>query len=200
MKLKNLTGGLLLASLAAVSLAGIPFTAEAGPPLTPPGQANKSGFAPKPAEWGSFAPRQTGRSGILPGTTTRTPPGVARNGRISPFVPQAGTARDIGRSFAPPGLAGQGGFPPGAQKFGYGRFCPPGLSDKGCLPPGLHQFAGGDSIPGHVRYTRLPYQDFGLPAPGPGRFYAGIGDEAYLVTESTQRVIEAFSLLGALGR
>lgn len=105
-----------------------------------------------------------------------------------------------GPPFTPPGLANKGGFPPGAQKFGHGGFCPPGLRDKGCVPPGLHSFGRGDIIPDHVRYRRIHHRDYDLPRPGPGRFYGAIGGDVYLIAEATQRVIEAISILDAMGR
>lgn len=183
MTVKKIAGGLLLAPVAAFMLATMPGPVEAGPPFAPPGLADRGGFPPF------------------------TPPGVAGGDKIPPFVPRGIPGRGAfppgpyagGGGYCPPGLADKGCFPPGAQQFRQG-FCPPGLRDKGCMPPGLHRFGRGDYIPDHLRHTRLPFQHYGLPAPGPGRYYAAIGGDVYLVAEATQRVIEAISLFDAAGR
>lgn len=126
----------------------------------------------------------------------------------------------------PPGLSGKSGFPPGTQKFGRGGFCPPGLQDKGCVPPGLQRgghrddrfrnfrrrdvfrdfrrdddfrdFRPSDRIPNFWSFEPLPYREYGLPAPGPGRRYIRRGEEAYLISEGTHRIIEAIRLFEAL--
>ena len=111
-----------------------------------------------------------------------------------------GTAEAGGPPFTPPGHAKKGGLPPGAQKFGHGGFCPPGLRDKGCVPPGLQKFHRGDRIPDWHRYDRLHYRDYGLRRPGPDERYIRIGRDAYLISEGTQRVLEAINLFDAVGR
>lgn len=105
----------------------------------------------------------------------------------------AGTPQPV-QADPPFGNPGRGG-PSGAGTFGHGGFCPPGLRDKGCVPPGLQKFHRGDRIPDFRSYDRLGYREYGLPYPGDDRRYIRIGNEAYLVAEATQRVIEVINLL-----
>ena len=63
---------------------------------------------------------------------------------------------------------------------------------------GFREFGRGDRIPDFRSYDRLRYREYGLPDPGPGRRYVRIGDEVYLVSEDTSRIIEAIRLFGAL--
>ncbi len=80
--------------------------------------------------------------------------------------------------------------------------CPPGLAKKGsCIPPGLRKhWVRGDYIPHDVTYRRIYYDEYHLPAPRSGHFYARIGGDIYLLAEATQRVIEAINLVDAATR
>jgi len=76
--------------------------------------------------------------------------------------------------------------------------CPPGLAKKGsCIPPGLRKWHAGDYIPRDVSYRRVYYDDYRLPRPQPGYFYADVGGDVYLLAEATRRVIEAVNLVNA---
>lgn len=82
--------------------------------------------------------------------------------------------------------------------------CPPGLANKNplCMPPGQYKklyehkrYRRGDEISDWRSYDRLRYREYGLLEPGPGRSYIRIGNDAYLIAEATQRVIEVINLL-----
>lgn len=50
---------------------------------------------------------------------------------------------------------------------------------------------------GRVNSSLMPdYEAYNLPRPGPGQYYARSGNDAYLVTEGTQRILDAFVLRG----
>lgn len=80
--------------------------------------------------------------------------------------------------------------------------CPPGLAKKGsCVPPGLRKhWQPGEYIPHTVVYRRVYYEEYDLPRPRSGYFYANIGGDIYLLAEATQRVIEAINLVDAATR
>ncbi len=86
--------------------------------------------------------------------------------------------------------------------------CPPGLAKKGsCIPPGHRKhhkhnkhWVRGDHIPHDVVYHRVYYDEYRLPRPQPGYFYASIGGDIYLLAEATKRVIEAINLVDATTR
>ena len=81
--------------------------------------------------------------------------------------------------------------------------CPPGLAKKGrpCIPPGLRKhWVRGDHIPHDVVYHRVYYDEYRLPRPQPGYFYASIGGDIYLLAEATKRVIEAINLVDTATR
>ena len=85
------------------------------------------------------------------------------------------------------------------------KHCPPGLAKKGsCIPPGHRkhhrQWVRGDHIPHDVVYHRVYYDEYRLPRPQPGYFYADIGGDIYLLAEATKRVIEAINLVDAATR
>jgi nickel/cobalt transporter regulator len=81
------------------------------------------------------------------------------------------------------------------------KFCPPGLAKKGCIPPGQRKkWARGDYIPHDVRYYRIHHDEYYLPRPREGEFYARIGGDIYLLAEATKRVIEAINLVDAATR
>jgi Ni/Co efflux regulator RcnB len=44
------------------------------------------------------------------------------------------------------------------------------------------------------------YDDYYLPPPRRGHYYARVGNDVYLVAEATKRIIDAFVLLDAVGR
>ena len=89
------------------------------------------------------------------------------------------------------------------------KFCPPGLAKKGpsCIPPGHRKhhkhnkhWVRGDHIPHDVVYHRVYYDEYRLPRPQPGYFYASIGGDIYLLAEATKRVIEAINLVDTATR
>jgi hypothetical protein len=82
------------------------------------------------------------------------------------------------------------------------KFCPPGLAKKGsCTPPGHRKhWVRGDHIPRDVEYRRVYYDEYQLPRPHTGHFYANIGGDIYLLAEATKRVIEAINLVDAASR
>lgn len=78
------------------------------------------------------------------------------------------------------------------------NWCPPGLAKKGCIPPGQRKkWYPGDYIPREIDYRRVYYDDYRLPRPQPGYFYADVGGDVYLLAEATRRVIEAVNLVNA---
>ena len=81
------------------------------------------------------------------------------------------------------------------------KFCPPGLAKKGCIPPGQRKKWGrGEYVPHDVVYHRVYHDEYRLPAPRTGQFYANIGGDIYLLAEATQRVVEAINLVDAATR
>ena len=99
----------------------------------------------------------------------------------------------------------------GRGHYSHGKFCPPGLAKKGsCIPPGHRKhrkhhkhnkhWVRGDHIPHDVVYHRVYYDEYRLPRPQPGYFYANIGGDIYLLAEATKRVIEAINLVDAATR
>ncbi len=58
----------------------------------------------------------------------------------------------------------------------------------------------GDHIPHDVVYHRVYYDEYRLPRPQLGYFYANIGGDIYLLAEATKRVIEAINLVDAATR
>jgi len=44
------------------------------------------------------------------------------------------------------------------------------------------------------------YDDYNLPPPRRGHYYARVDNDVYLVAEATKRIIDAFVLLDAVGR
>lgn len=75
-----------------------------------------------------------------------------------------------------------------------------GKKKSKCVPKGLtrvsvgegqqKRYARGDRIPRTVIYQQVSYVDYDLPRPGPGYAYVIIGEDIYLVAESTRRVVE----------
>ncbi len=97
----------------------------------------------------------------------------------------------------------------GRGHYSHGKFCPPGLAKKGpsCIPPGHRKhhkhnkhWVRGDHIPHDVVYHRVYYDEYRLPRPQPGYFYASIGGDIYLLAEATKRVIEAINLVDTATR
>ena len=97
----------------------------------------------------------------------------------------------------------------GRGHYSHGKFCPPGLAKKGpsCIPPGHRKhhkhnkhWVRGDHIPHDVVYHRVYYDEYRLPRPQSGYFYASIGGDIYLLAEATKRVIEAINLVDTATR
>lgn len=75
--------------------------------------------------------------------------------------------------------------------------CPPGLAKKhtDCMPPGQYKkYHRGDYIHDWQSYDRVRCGRYGLRSRD-GYSCIRIGNEAYLIAEATQRVIEAINLL-----
>lgn len=76
--------------------------------------------------------------------------------------------------------------------------CPPGLAKKNppCVPPGLaKQWRRGYPLPDGVKYERI---DWGLKAPY-GYEYVKVDKDVLLVAEASKKVIDAVTLLSAVG-
>ena len=85
-----------------------------------------------------------------------------------------------------------------------GRKCPPGLAKKnnGCLPPGqAKKYRVGQVIPGGVVYTPIPRDLLVRLSPLPlGYAYVQVDKDVLLIAEASKKVIDAVTLLSALGK
>ena len=78
--------------------------------------------------------------------------------------------------------------------------CPPGLRKKNppCVPPGqAKKWRVGHPLPEYVVYEPVPY-DWGLRAPR-GYQYVQVDKDVLLIAEAGHHVIDAVTLLSALG-
>ena len=93
------------------------------------------------------------------------------------------------------------------QKYLAGKYlkkCPPGLAKKrnGCMPPGQakKQYRVGRKL-GNVKYEMLPETLFQHLDPVPlGYKYVLVDKDVLLISEATHKVIDAITLLSAVGK
>ena len=85
----------------------------------------------------------------------------------------------------------------------HGRHCPPGLAKKnnGCLPPGIaKKYAVGSVLPPDVITLPLPDSLLDLLGPAPrGYQYVQVDKDVLLIGEASKKVIDAVTLLSAVG-
>jgi len=85
----------------------------------------------------------------------------------------------------------------------HGRHCPPGLAKKnnGCLPPGIaKKYAVGSVLPPDVIALPLPDSLLDLLGPVPrGYQYVQVDKDVLLIGEASKKVIDAVTLLSAVG-
>ncbi len=82
--------------------------------------------------------------------------------------------------------------------------CPPGLAKKrnGCLPPGQakKRYVIGDVLPGDVYWEPLPRHILTrLGSVRPGYQYVRVDKDVLLISEATKKVVDAVTLLSAVG-
>ena len=86
----------------------------------------------------------------------------------------------------------------------YQRHCPPGLAKKhnGCLPPGqAKKYRLGHSLPKGVNYQPLPDSLLGLLSQPPeGYHYAKVDNDVVLMSEAGKKIIDAVTLISAVGK
>lgn len=80
--------------------------------------------------------------------------------------------------------------------------CPPGLAKKnnGCLPPGIaKKYALGQPLGAGIGIP-LPRELSDLLGPAPrGHYYAQVDKDVLLVAEATKKVVDAVTLISAVG-
>jgi hypothetical protein len=83
------------------------------------------------------------------------------------------------------------------------KHCPPGLAKKnnGCLPPGIaKKYAIGERLPDGIALGSLPAELLKLLGPAPGGYmYARVDKDVLLIGEATKKVVDAVTLLSAVG-
>lgn len=85
----------------------------------------------------------------------------------------------------------------------YRGHCPHGLAKKhnGCLPPGHARYVIGQPLPSAVVYSTLPSTLLVRLQPAPtGYRYVRVDQDVLLIAEATKKVIDAVTLLSAVGR
>ncbi len=85
----------------------------------------------------------------------------------------------------------------------YQPHCPPGLAKKhnGCLPPGIaKKYAMGQPLPRGIAKKRLPGSVLDRLHPPYGYEYVQVDRDVLLVSAATQHVVDAVTLLSAVGR
>lgn len=86
----------------------------------------------------------------------------------------------------------------------YHTNCPPGLAKKhnGCLPPGhAKRYTIGRPLPAGVYYEPLPPELLMRLEPVPyGYQYVRVDQDVLLIGEATKHVVDAVTLLSAVGR
>lgn len=87
----------------------------------------------------------------------------------------------------------------------YRANCPPGLAKKhnGCLPPGQakKRYMIGQPLPAGVFFEPVPMDMLGHLRPAPyGYRYVQVDQDVLLIGEATKHVVDAVTLLSAVGR
>jgi len=86
----------------------------------------------------------------------------------------------------------------------FRRNCPPGLAKKnnGCMPPGqAKKYRIGEPLPDGVRWNPLPRDLLDLLDPPPrGHQYVQVDTDILLIGEAGKKVIDAVTLLSAVGQ
>jgi hypothetical protein len=84
------------------------------------------------------------------------------------------------------------------------KHCPPGLAKKnnGCLPPGLaKKYSVGEVLPDNVEFFPVPGDLLKILSPAPkGYKYVQVDKDVLLIAEASKKVIDAVTLLSAVGR
>lgn len=86
----------------------------------------------------------------------------------------------------------------------YRKGCPPGLAKKnnGCLPPGqaMKRYRVGYPLPSDIEYEIVPGYILETLRPAPrGYQYVRVDKDVLLIGEATKKVIDAVTLLSAVG-
>lgn len=85
----------------------------------------------------------------------------------------------------------------------YRRHCPPGLAKKrnGCLPPGqAKKYTIGQRLPDDVVWMPI-HDDLRVRLkPVPGYRYVQVDEDILLIGEATKKVVDAVTLISAVGR
>lgn len=85
---------------------------------------------------------------------------------------------------------------------GNDRHCPPGLAKKnnGCLPPGISKkYAVGHALPDGTEILDLPDELLRILKPHKGYYYGQVDGDVLLISEATKKVVDAVTLLSAVG-
>lgn len=83
------------------------------------------------------------------------------------------------------------------------RNCPPGLAKKhnGCLPPGIaKKYAIGQRLPDDVAWNPISDELRKLLKPAPGYEYVQVDKDILLIGEASKKVIDAVTLMSAVGQ
>ena len=85
----------------------------------------------------------------------------------------------------------------------YRPHCPPGLAKKhnGCVPPGhIHHYVIGQPLPETIIYEPVPEELLMRLQPVPvGYRYVQVDNDVLLMAEASHEVIDAITLLSAVG-
>ena len=84
----------------------------------------------------------------------------------------------------------------------YAPNCPPGLAKKhnGCLPPGIAKKRYVVGQPLHVQWVPVPHDLLVMLQPVPvGYQYVQVDKDVLLISEASHKVIDAITLLSAVG-
>lgn len=86
----------------------------------------------------------------------------------------------------------------------YREHCPPGLAKKhnGCMPPGQYKkrYVVGRPLPSYVTYQPVPAYWMADLEPVPyGYRYVRVDNDVLLISEASHHVIDAITLLSAVG-
>lgn len=85
----------------------------------------------------------------------------------------------------------------------YAPNCPPGLAKKhnGCLPPGIAKKRYVIGKPFHGQWHPVPHDLLSMLDPAPiGYQYVKVDKDVLLISEASKKVIDAVTLLSAVGK